>query len=136
MSGAMLLLQACSAASYGTSEGIFGAIAGGLAGAGVGTIIGDEYGKKTENIALGSGVGAASGLVLGALLHERNAPLKKEKVQIVRQAKFIGERQKEIDTLREEVDAESSWGRLDVKPWSERYQIETSDLPYQGIGIE
>lgn len=131
-----LTLQACSLSSYGSSEGILGGLAGAGAGAGVGYLIGEEYGKKTENLALGTGVGAASGLVLGALLHERSAPLDQEKTMVVRQAKFIGERQKEIDNLREEVDSESSWGRLDVKPWSERYQVETSELPYQGLSLE
>lgn len=130
------LTQGCSLSSYATGEGLFGTLAGAAAGAGIGELIGDKYGKKSENLALGAGVGAASGLMLGALIHDTRAETAKEKALIVRQAQYVNSRQRDIDNLRLSVDKESSWGRLDDKPWSERYQIETSELPYQGLGLE
>ncbi len=128
--------QGCSLSSYGTQEGVLGSIAGLVVGGGIGQILGDEYGKKTENTALGAGIGAASGLALGALIHDNRSQIAKEKALVVRKERQIDDRQKEIDELREDVYSQSSWGRLEVQPWSERYKIETSEIPYQGLGLE
>lgn len=128
-------VQGCSLASYGTQESILGSIAGAIGGTGIGYIIGDEYGKKTENMAIAGGIGAASGLALGALVHDNRAKFAQEGAQIVRQAKHISDRQKEIDILREDTYSESSWGKLDIKPWHERYEVETSEMPYQGLPL-
>jgi len=124
-------LSACSLSSYSTGEGLIGGLAGAAAGAGVGQIIGDEIGNKSENTAISAGVGAATGLAIGALIHENRAQMDQEEEKVIREAKRIDARQKEIDTLREDVYSNSSWGRLEVKPWHERYQIEESEYPYQ-----
>ena len=128
--------QSCTLSSYGTQEGLLGSLAGAVAGGAAGQIFGDKYGKKTENTALGAGIGALSGVAIGSLIHDKRMESSKEKAQVVRVSREVNAKQKEIDQLREEVYSESSWGRLEVKPWSERYQTETADLPYQGLTLE
>jgi len=123
--------NACSLSSYPTLEGLVGTLAGAGAGAGVGHLIGSQIGNEDKNMAISAGVGAVSGLAIGALIHDQRAQLAKEEEAIIREAKMIGERQKEIDDIREEVYSESSWGRLEVKPWHERYQSDPSEYPYQ-----
>lgn len=123
--------NACSLSSYPTLEGLVGTLAGAGAGAGIGHLIGDQIGNKDKNMAISAGVGAVSGLAIGALIHDQRAQLAKEEEAVIREAKMIGERQKEIDRLHDEVYSESSWGRLEVKPWHERYQIDSSEYPYQ-----
>ena len=127
--------SACSASSFPTWEGLAGLTAGAAAGAGIGSIIGDEYGKKTENTLLAGGIGAATGLAIGALIHDNRMELAKEDAQVIREAQQLDSRQKEIDDIRRAVDSDSSWGRNEVKPWQERYNVETSDIPYQGVAL-
>ncbi len=93
------------------------------------------YEKQTENTALAGGIGSAIGLATGALIHENRAKYAQQGALVVRQAKHISARQKEIDNLREDVYSESSWGKLDIKPWNERYEVETSEIPYQGLPL-
>ncbi|HMO19099.1 MAG TPA: glycine zipper family protein [Oligoflexia bacterium] len=121
----------CSLSSYPTAEGLVGTLAGAGVGAGIGHLIGDRIGNKNKNMAISAGVGAVSGLAIGALIHDQRARFAEEEATVIREAKMIGDRQKEIDKLYEEVYSESSWGRLEVKPWHERYQIEVSEYPYQ-----
>lgn len=124
-------LSACSLSSYPTGEGLIGGLAGAAAGVGVGQLIGDQIGNKSKNTAISAGVGAATGLAIGALIHDSRSQIDQEEEAVIREAKRIDARQKEIDTLREDVYSNSSWGRLEVKPWHERYQIEESEYPYQ-----
>ena len=134
--GMLALSQsACSLASYQTMEALVGGAGGSIAGGGVGYIIGQEIGKKTENTATGAAVGAAAGVALGALVHENNVELSKEREVVVREAKLIDENQKEIDRLREEVNEESNWGRNETKPWNERYADDIPDEPFQGVSL-
>ncbi len=129
-------VSSCSLDSLTTSEAVLGGGAGALAGAGIGSIIGDRIGKKTENMAMIGGIGAGTGILLGSLIHDNRAEANKEKAEIIRRAGEISQRQKQIDKLREQVQSDSSWGRSEVKPWSERYETEVSDYPFQGISLK
>lgn len=125
-------MSACSLSSYPTGAGTIGLISGGLLGAGAGSLLSKKIGNSTKNTALIGGIGAATGLIVGAAIHEQRQQLAKEQEAIIREARRIDARQKEIDALRQDVYSKSSWGRLEVKPWHERYVIETSDDPYHG----
>ena len=135
LSIALALSSACSLSSIPTMDGLAGATAGAVVGGGIGSIIGDEVGKKTENTLLGAGVGALSGMGIGSIIHGNRMELAKEDAQVIREAKQLDARQKEIDDIRRAVDSDSSWGRSEVKPWQERYNTEASDIPYQGPGL-
>ena len=130
------LLSSCSLESLTTTEAILGGGAGALAGVGIGSLVGDEIGKKTENMAMIGGIGAGTGILLGSLIHDNRAEASREKAEIIRRAGEISQRQKQIDKLREQVQSDSSWGRSEVKPWSERYETEVSDYPFQGISLK
>ena len=80
-------------------------------------------------------IGALSGMAIGALVHDNRMELAKEDAQVIREAKQLDARQKEIDDTRRAVDSDSSWGKLEVKPWQERYNIENSEMPYQGPSL-
>ncbi len=132
LSIALIFSSACSLSGLSSWDGLAGATAGGAVGAGIGSIIGDHTGKKTENTLLGAGAGALSGIALGALINDNRMELAQEDAQVIREARQIDERQKEIDQIRRAVNSDSSWGRAEVKPWQERYNTEASELPYQG----
>lgn len=127
--------SACSVSSLPSFEGLAGAVAGTAVGAGIGSIVGDHAGKKTENTLMAGGIGAATGIALGALVHDNRMELAKEDAQVIREARQIDARQKEIDETRRAVESDSSWGKLEIKPWQERYNIENSEMPYQGPGL-
>lgn len=125
-------MGACSLGSYATGPGLVGTLAGGALGAGAGHLLGQRIGNTTKNTALVGGIGAATGLLVGAAVHEQRQQIIKEKEAVIREARRIDARQREIDVMREDVYHRSSWGKLEVKPWHERYQTETSEYPYQG----
>lgn len=135
LSLSLLAPSACSLSSFPSLEGLAGATAGAAVGAGIGSIIGDHAGKKTENTLMAGGIGALSGMAIGALVHDNRMELAKEDAQVIREAKQLDARQKEIDDTRRAVDSDSSWGKLEVKPWQERYNIENSEMPYQGPSL-
>lgn len=135
LSALLTIPSACSLSSLPTTDGLLGATAGAVVGGGIGNIIGDHLGKKTENTAIAAGVGALSGLAIGGLIHDNRMEIAKEDAQVIREAELISSRQKEIDEVRKSTEAKSSWGRSEVKPWQDRYQIETSEYPYQGPGL-
>lgn len=132
---ALISSSACSLSGLSSWDGIAGATAGGAVGAGIGSIIGDHTGKKTENTLLGAGVGVLSGVALGALINDNRMELAQEDAQVIREARQLDARQKELDDIRRAVNSDSSWGRSEVKPWQERYNTETSEIPYQGPGL-
>ena len=132
----LLCLSACSPGSYASNEGMMGAFTGTLLGSGVGWYLGDELGKKKENILLNAAIGGGLGLVGGALLNEQKVRLAKEREVVIREALLIDENQKELDNLREDLDESTNWGRGEVKPWNERYPDEAYDLPFSGQSLQ
>jgi outer membrane lipoprotein SlyB len=125
-------MGACSLGSYPTAPAGIGLLSGGLLGAGAGHLLGRRIGNSTKNTALVGGIGAATGLIVGAAIHEQRQQLAKEQEAVIREARRIDSRQREIDAIRKDVYSRSSWGRLEVKPWHERYITEASEEPYQG----
>ncbi len=130
----IMSMGACSLASYPTVPAGIGLLGGGLLGAGAGSLLSQRIGNSTKNTALIGGIGAATGLIVGAAIHEQRQQLAKEQEAVIREARRIDSRQREIDAMRQEVYSKSSWGRLEVKPWHERYVTEVSEEPYQGQG--
>lgn len=129
-------LTACS--SLFTTEGLWGTTIGSAAGIGTGYIVGDNIGKQTENMLLIGGVGAGLGALAGTLLHDENVKSSQKKLAVVREARLIGENQREIDHLRRSLEDSSTWGQLEVKPWNERYVTDedASNVPYQGVKLK
>lgn len=130
-------LSACSSSSILSSEGLWGASLGTAAGAGAGYLVGDHIGKQTENMALLGGVGAGVGILAGGLLHDENVRSSQQKLAVVREARLIGENQKELDHLRQSMEDATVWGQTEVKPWNERYVTDenSSNTPYQGSSV-
>ena len=124
----------CSYDRMFTSEGLWGTSLGTAAGVGGGYLVGQQIGKPTENMALLGGVGAGAGLLAGGLLHEENVKASQKKLQVVREARLIGDNQREIDHLRQSLEDSSVWGQNEVKPWNERYVTDEDDgySTYQG----
>ena len=100
-------------------------------GAGIGYLFSRDRGHTAENVLINGAIGASAGLLAGALLRERNVKIEQEKQVVQREARVIDENQKELDALRERVYDSTSWGRSEKKSFDQRYQIETSELPYQ-----
>ena len=128
----ILPLGACSPGSYATGEALAGTLVGSSAGAGVGWLLGERVGNKTKNVLVNSAIGAGVGVAAGALVHEQTAPLRRREDAVRREARLIGETQKEIDDLRQSIYDQSSWGNNELKPWDERYLGEDAITPYQG----
>ena len=130
-------LSACSTSSLFSSEGLWGASLGTAAGAGAGYLVGQHIGKQTENMALLGGIGAGVGVLAGGLLHDENVKASQQKLTVVREARLIGENQKELDHLRQAMEDASVWGQTEVKPWNERYVTDenASNTPYQGPSV-
>lgn len=124
-------ISACSLASYPTATAGIGLLSGGILGAGAGNLLSQRIGNSTKNTALIGGIGAATGLIVGAAIHEQRQQMAKEQEAVIREARRIDYRQKEIDAMRQDVYGKSSWGQLEIKPWHERYITETSEDPYQ-----
>ncbi len=125
-------LVGCAPSSMFTQEGAGFGIVSGLLGGGAGYLIGEEVGKKTENTLLGTGVGVGLGMMAGGLIHEQNVRTAQKRTVVVREARLIGETQKELDHLRNELTESTTWGGNEVKPWNERYWGEDTGIPYQG----
>lgn len=123
----------CSASSLLTTEGVAGTALGTIGGTGVGYFVGEQLGKKTENMALAGGIGAGLGMLVGGMLHERNVSEVRARQVLVREAQVVNENQREIDSLREKLTDSSTWGRGEVKSWNERYMGESYDIPYEGF---
>lgn len=123
---------ACTAASYVSQEALTAGTVGSLTGSGIGWLIGNEIGDKSKNIAVNAAIGGALGLVAGALINEKNIRIAREREVVMREARLISRNQRELDTLRENLYDSTSWGRAEVKPWDQRYIIDTSESPYQG----
>ena len=129
----LVMTSACSSGSYLTQEGFLGSAVGAVGGSGLGYLIGQQVGKKTENVAIAASVGAGLGLLGGAWLHEQNSRYSEENQTVVREAKLIESQQHEIDHLRGLIYDSSSWGDNDRnKSWDQRYNIDQSAIPYQG----
>jgi hypothetical protein len=128
----LLSFTGCSFSSLGTSEALLGGGLGAAAGTGAGYAIGESIGKSTENMLLVGGIGTGLGLLGGAMLHERNMKEAQRRDVLIREIRMVGENQKEIDSLRERMHDESSWGGMEVKPWNERYLGESYNTPYEG----
>ena len=129
----VVLANSCAPSSVISPEGAVGGLLGSAVGGGVGAFFAQDYGHQTENILINGAIGAGAGLAAGALVHEIRMESANEKARIVRQAEMIGEAQREIDLLRQEMADASTWGRGEVKPWEDRYMGDNPDLPYQGI---
>jgi len=125
----------CSPASYSSTEGIVGGLAGSAVGSGVGALIGSQAGNMGTNIALNAAIGGGMGLLSGAILHEHNLQVARDREIVLREAELIDENQRSIDLLRDQVNETSSWGKNEVKSWDERYPAENLELPYQGPGL-
>ena len=113
-----------SYSSIMSSEGIWGTSLGAAAGVGGGYLLGQEVGKETENMLLLGGIGAGLGALSGGLLHDENVKSSQKKLAVVREARLIGENQREIDHLRQALEDSSIWGQTEVKPWDQRYVID------------
>ncbi|MFN8388973.1 MAG: hypothetical protein U0136_01635 [Bdellovibrionota bacterium] len=131
ISGA-LVLGGCSPSSLVSQEGALGTGFGFLGGTGAGYLIGQQIGKKTENMALVGALGGGLGALAGGMLHERNVAQSNAKRAVVREARAIDENQRRIDEMRERMSDASTWGRSEVKPWNERYLGDSYDSPYEG----
>ncbi|MCB0323863.1 MAG: hypothetical protein KDD69_09830 [Bdellovibrionales bacterium] len=131
---ALLLFQisGCSAASYVSQEALTAGVVGSAAGSGIGWLIGNEIGDKSQNIAVNAAIGGALGLIAGAIINERNVQIARQREVVMREARLMSRNQRELDALRESLYDSTSWGRAEVKPWDERYQINDSHRPYQG----
>jgi hypothetical protein len=105
---------------------------GSVGGAGFGHLFGKENGDATQNVLINSAIGAGVGLAAGAVLYTRQLELKQEQEETKKQGELIVKSQKDIDTLRTQVNESSSWGRNETKSFEERYQIDRSEEPYQG----
>ena len=125
-------LAACSPSSILTSEGATGGLIGGAAGTGVGYLIGQQIGKKPENMLLAGSIGTGLGLMAGGLLYERNLVAVQEKHIILRQARRVSEQQREIDHIRQQMTDSSTWGQMERKSWNERYWGDGYNNPYEG----
>ena len=132
--GVTMSATGCSTDSLFTSEGLWGTSLGTAAGVGTGYLVGQHIGKPTENMALIGGIGAGAGLLAGGLLHDENVKASQKKLQVVREARLIGDNQREIDHLRQTLEDSSVWGQNEVKPWNERYVTDEDDgySTYQG----
>jgi len=126
------LLSGCSYGSVFTSEGLMGTSIGMAGGTGAGYLIGEEIGKKTENMALGAGIGSGLGMLAGGMLHEHNVRETQTRQVLIREAKMVGENQAEIDALRERMTESSVWGRSETKSWNDRYWGDNEGVPYEG----
>ncbi len=129
---ALPLLGGCSYASVFSTEALVGSTLGAVGGTAAGYGIGESIGKKTENMALGAGIGTGLGMLAGGLLHERNVREAQTREVLIRDARMVGENQREIDALRERMTESSSWGRGEVKSWNERYWGDSDGVPYEG----
>ena len=114
-------LSSCSVSSVGTTEAASGAVIGAAAGTGIGYLIGEEIGKKTENMILAGTIGAGIGILGGALIHEYLRSRATKRTVVVRQSRAIDENQKKIDALRNLQYEQSIWGQKETKPWDQRY---------------
>lgn len=124
-------LCSCSSSSALSSLGLIGTTVGAATGIGAGYVIGDQIGKKSENMLLAGAIGAGTGMLVGGLINDSQEE-KNAKTRIVRQARQTDARQKEIDALRESLSDGSSWGKLETKSWNERYRGDYYDTPYEG----
>ncbi len=124
--------SACSLGSAFSTEGIVGTAIGTLGGTAAGYAIGDQIGKKTENMALAGAIGGGMGMLAGGNMHDRAQAHQEVKQAIVREAQIVDSNQLEIDSLRERMHENSSWGQSERRPWNERYWGESYDLPYEG----
>ena len=131
----LLFSQACSMQSLLTSEALIGTAVGAATGTAGGYFVGEEIGKRNENMALIGGLGAGVGALAGGLLYEEGLKSSQKKLVVMREARLIGQNQREIDSLREDLHDSSVWGQLEVKPWNERYKIDedAASCPYQGL---
>lgn len=111
---------------------MLGTALGTAAGVGAGYAISEQIGKPVENMALVGAAGAGLGMLAGGLLHERNERDAEERSVLIREVRMIGENQREIDTLRENLTESTTWGKGEVKPWNERYWGENYSSPYEG----
>ena len=128
----IVICCACSPGAYTSTESLMGAALGTAAGSGVGLLYANKYGNKTENILINGAIGSGVGLLAGALLHERNLKVAKERDVVLREARLIHENEKELVELRKQIESASSWGQNEPKPYDQRYPEANPNRPYQG----
>lgn len=100
---------------------VTGGVIGGAGGTGVGYLIGDQVGKKTENMLLAGSIGAGLGALGGNWFEQYREASKNKRTIYVRQSREIDENQKKLDALRNLQYEESIWGQKETKPYNERY---------------
>jgi hypothetical protein len=122
----------CSPASMGTTEGLYGTALGAAAGTGVGLLFAQKVGNTAENVLINGAIGAGAGLLAGALLHEQNVEVAREREVVQREARLLHENEREIAQMRRQIESASSWGQNETQTWAERYPEDQSNLPYQG----
>lgn len=123
---------ACTPGAYTAQESLIGAGLGTAVGSGVGLMFGNKYGNTTENILINGAIGSGVGLLAGALVHERNLKVAKEREVVKREARLIYENERELSELRRQIESASSWGNNEPKSFDLRYQEVNSNRPYQG----
>lgn len=128
----LLFSSACSPSSYTAQETLGGLAAGTAVGSGVGWLLAQKVGNTTENVLINGAIGAGVGLLAGALLHERNVAVAKERDVVQREARLLHENERELTQLRRQIEAASSWGNNETKSWEQRYPEENPNRPYQG----
>lgn len=131
---AMLLVVCVSVSACGNSAmlnagTLAGTALGAAGGMGLGAAIGEGQGKELTGALIGTGAGAALGMLSGISYHRELAAAQRSVV--IREAEEVSEVQRKIDSAREDIYDQSSWGSNETKPWNERYWGEAPNV-YQG----
>lgn len=125
----------CAPSSAFTQPSLVVGGAGALIGGGAGwaTHYFDDSIIAQRAAALGAGVGAGIGLVAGGLLYESKIEAE-SKLPPIRTPYLLDRTLRtEIDATFEETHDRTRWGRGETRSYTDRYVVEQSDEPYQGM---
>lgn len=131
--GFSVLLPSCSpssvlspAAALGTAVGV----GAGIAGANIAADH-DASIDSTKAAAVFGGAAGALGMAAGAMVHQNE--VEEQKKQYYQRVPYeTNKTQEQIDRHRQYIEESESWGRGEVKPYEDRYQIDPDRRVYQG----
>lgn len=123
----------CTMNGLKSSEAVFGSLLGAGAGAGAGAIAAhyDDSLIDGAAIAIGSGTGAAVGLLAGGLVFDDKVQHARKQPVIRRVGYLDFGAQKEIEAKAEEIRGQTTEGSGEFNSWNSRYLGENPAYPYQ-----
>lgn len=127
----VLCLLGCSCFLGCSNRGI-GGVTGALVGTGIGGLTGYAQGDLERGALIGGVAGAVLGTIAGGMFPESESEEAQTEKIVIRTPRYPLDTQKEIDTIRQQMEDSSILGGGEVKPWNERYQGNEVPIHYQG----